>query len=821
MPNTMLTRAHKDNMPEQIGAIIAFAKRFAEHGFYVFPLYSSLTGPRKPYGWALNVTSGDATKVIAATNDPSVVDTWSEQVRDKYNGAKVVGYGVLGKNIVIFDLDAKGGKKGPEQFKLLMEKFKIPSPALVTKSKTGGFHLYYAKPEKFKKTRIKSIANISIAGQKYEGVDVRGDGGFVVGPSFEGDEGTWEQGRYQLIKGVPGIKLTDMPGDIVSALSGQSFSDPLDNLIGSAKEPDANDDVMEVLKRGEIPSRVPRGARNHGFYIFINALRNKGFSQATTRSFVDKLIEVTEDKEDLRESVNVEDMIARVYKVDVNSPYDIARDLIERGMYRVTGHGSKIKYVLFADNPYYSSIGFHDVAAMRQLLERFTRLVPQANGKERAVNPADILDKIFEPSREVDISGFKPGAPEVFHSNEIGGRRFLNVWTDVRKQINPDDLDKNAWDQFCFVVSRIFGPEGSDEYQFGLDLPAWLIQKPGIKPVIVPFIQSSLRGVGKSCYMNTLRHVMCATKDGVNQARSVKLEEIGARFFNPNGSSLLMLDEVQFATHRNMRQEATSFWKHLKSLITSPTVSVEIKGGGVFELPNMSGMIMAGNNNNHFPIEEADRRIWIIDNNPPILAKGLADTLFDLENADIKLSDRLRTANTIRYHLANHKIKLNLAEMRAPMNDLKRDMFLTGLTDLEEWFITHFENVENIGARSAIVTKEIVIYVLETSECMMNSRWRENPEDAFRELRKRGMVTTIKAKGQPTLTRQLTNFPNINANGLDCVQKERSVIYTSRQHGEFNEQDNEFIRQSLRANQLSINDWRQASIKNRGQKLAS
>lgn len=808
-------------MTQTDSAIVAFAKKFAEHGFYVFPLYSSIKGAAKPYGWSGAVTSGDKSKVIAATNDPLEVDTWPAQVDEKYNGAKVVSYGVLGKNIIIFDLDSKDGKKGPEQFKMLMDKFKIPAPALVTKSKTGGFHLYYAKPDKFKKTRVKSVANISIAGQKYEGVDVRGDGGFVVGPTSEGDEGTWESGRYQLIKGHVGVKLSEMPGDIVSALGGQSFSDPLDNLIGSAKEPDENDDVMEVLKRGEIPKALPRGARNHGFYIFINALRNKGFAPETVRQFVKQLIEVTEDKEDLHESVNIEEMLARVYKVDTNNPYDVARDLIERGLYRVTGHGSKIKYVLFADNPYYSSMGFHDVAAMRQLLDRFTRLIPQANGKERAVNPAELLDKIFDQTHEVDISGFKPGAPEVFNSNEMGGKRFLNVWNDPRKLINPDDLDPDAWDQFCFVVSRIFGPEGSPEYQFGLDLPAWLIQKPGVKPVVVPFIQSALRGVGKSCYMNALRHVMCATKDGTNQARSVRLEEIGARFFNPNGAALLMLDEVQFATHRNMRQEATSFWKHLKTLITASVISVEIKGGGTFELPIMSGMVMAGNSNNHFPIEEADRRIWIIDNNPPILAKGLADKLFDLENPEVKLATKLRTANTIRYHLSRHKIHHNLAEMRAPMNDIKREMFLTGLTDLEEWFITHFEHIENIAARSAIVTKEMVIYALETSERMMNSRWRENTEDAFRELRKRGMVNTIKAKGQPSLTRQLTNFPNINANGLDCVVKERSVIYTSRQHGEFNEQDNDFVRQSLRSNQLSINEWRQASIKNRSQKLAS
>jgi hypothetical protein len=801
---------------------ILFARRFAEKGFYVFPMYSSIKGTQKPYGWARNeVKDEDKAKAIPATNDPKEVDTWPEQVRKKYNGAMVVAYGVLGIGLVIFDLDNKDGKRGAEQFRLLQEKFKIPSPQMVVKSKTGGFHLYYAKTQKYAGAKIKSIANISIAGQKYEGVDVRGDGGMVVGPLCEGDEESWERGNYQLVKGEPGVELTQVPDDVVMGLTGANFVDPLDNLMGSSKQPDPNEDVFEILKRGEIPPVLPMGARNIGFFMFMSALKNKGFSPDTVRAYVTKLVEVTEGKENLHESIDFEDMLARVFHVDHNNPFDVATDLITRGMYRVTGHGNKIKYVLFGDNPYYASIGFHDQASIKQLLGRYSRLVPQANGKDKLINPADLLDKLFDPTHEVDISGFKPGAPEVFHSSEMGGRRFLNVWNDVRKMVNKDDLDNDAWDQFRFVVSRIFGPEGSDEYQFGLDLPAWLIQRPGLKPVVVPFIQSALRGVGKSCYLNALRHVMGASKDGVNQARSVRLEEIGARFFNPNGAALLMLDEVQFATHRNMRQEATSFWKHLKTLITASVIPVEIKGGGTFELPIVSGMLMAGNSNNHFPIEEADRRIWIIDNSPPILSKGFADKLFDLENGDVPIAVKRRTANTIRHHLANHKIKYNLADMRAPMNDIKREMFLTGLTDLEEWFVTHFEDDRNIAAKSPVVTKEMIVYALETSERMMNSRWRENPEDAFRELRKRGMVVTIKAKGQPNLTRQMNSYPNINANGLDIIQKERTVLYTSRKHSEFNNEDNEMLKQALRANQLSINEWRQASIQNRGKVISS
>lgn len=796
---------------------IQFAKLFATNGYFVFPLYSSRKGPQKPFGWARNVVDAkvDKSKVFPATTDPSIIDAWPAEIAKSYDGATVVGYGVLGINKVIFDLDNKDGKDGSEQFRLLMDTHRIPKPEFVVKSKSGGFHLYYTKSEKFQEVRVKSVAGTIISSIKYEGVDVRGDGGMVVGPMSQCAEADWRPGNYSIIKGSPASKLSVMTDTVVAALSSTSFSDPLDNLMGSASESD-DSDVIEVLKRGELPKFLPRGARNHGFYVFINGLRNKGISATTAKSYVAKLVEVTEDREDLANSVNIEEMIARIYEVDVNNPYDVAKDLINRGLHRVTGHGNKIKYVIFNENPYYSSIGYHDLASMKQLMDRFSRLVPVANGKERLLNPAELLDKLMDTSKEVDIASFKPGAPDIFYSSELGGKRFLNVWRDVRKLVVKENVDDEAWDQFRLVVSRIFGPEGSPEYQFGLDLPAWLIQNPGIKPVVVPFIQSAHRGVGKSCYMNALRHVMSITKDGVNQARSVKLEEIGARFFNPNGASLLMLDEVQFATHRNTRQEATGFWKHLKTLITAPVISVEIKGGGTFEMPCVSGMIMAGNSGNHFPIEEADRRIWIIDNNAPILSRGLADKLFDLESAKVGQQTKIRTANSIRYHLTHHKIKHDLSDMRAPMNDVKREMFLSGLTDLEEWFITHFENPENLGAASPIVTKEMVLYVLETSEKMMNSRWRENPEETFRELKKRGMLHSIRTKGMPTLTRQLTNFPNINNNGSHHIDKTKNSLMTCRDHGQFNEEDNTMLKQCLATNVQSIMVWRSAAVQNRG-----
>ena len=800
---------------------IEMAIKFAENGYHVFPLYKSNKGPLKPYGWAKNSVSEadvDDSKIIPASNDVEYVKSWPKLVKDGYNSI-VVGYGVMGTGCVIFDLDVKDGKDGLRKFKELAKRHEIPRPDFIVKTKSGGFHFYYGRPEKFKNAHVKSIANVSFAGVKYTGVDVRGNGGMVIGPSGYCEESEWQPGEYSIIYGDPTSELSILPEKIIGGLLSAKFTNAAENLIIDANDGEDDAKVLAILKRGEIPRKLPNGFRNQGFYIFINALRNKGFSQSTVRSYAMQLKAVTEDLATFDESINIDEIIGRVFAVDVNNPFDVAHDLLNCGLYRVTGSG-KIRYTCIDYNPYFASQNQHDLQAMRQLLKKYERTMTKANGKEARVNPAELLDGLMDQTNEVDAISYKPGAGTVFASNGDGGRRFLNSWNDVRLMIRNDDYDDEAYEQFKFIVSRIFGPEGSDEFQLGLDLPAWVIQRPGVKPSIVPFVQSFNRGVGKSCYMNSLRHVMGHNKIGDNQARTVKLEEISGRFFNPSGSSLLMLDEVQFATHRNMRQESTSFWKHLKTLVTSPTVSVEIKGGGTFEMPNVSGMLMAGNSNNHFPIEENDRRIWLIDNNPQILTLGLADMLFELDKSEVSDARKAKISNSIRRRLATHKIKIPLDTIRAPMNDVKRDMYLHSLTDIEEWFITHFENTDNICAASPVITKEMLIYTIQTSDKLANSRWRESPEETIRELRKRGMIMTIKSLSSATLTRQISGFPNISLVSYDqIVDTAKASVFTTREHGSFNASSNELIKQCLKQNCASIVDWKTKSIRHKASVL--
>lgn len=801
--------------------ILRYASRFAREGYYVFPFYSSPKGPLKPYGWARNqVNNPDVPKekIIPATNDPEIVAKWPEIVSAAYNGAHVAGYGVCGVDCVIFDLDNKDDKNGSEEFRKFQKTYGLPRPEFVVKSKSGGYHLYYSKPDKLRNLGIKSVAGLAIGGVKYPGLDVRGDGGMVVGPLSEGSESDWENGKYQIIKGGPEVELSEIPPSVLSGLSKASINDAM-----IAAPPQESMDELDILKRGEIPPRLSNGNRNNGFYLYLNALRNKGFTLDTARKYVQELIKVTEEPETLSDSVDVEDMLSRIWAIDLNNPYDTCRDLIDTGLYRLTAYRNKLMYVILTENQYLDSRNPHDLPSMKQLLAKFARKMVNADGKAKVINPADLIDGLITSDREVSTIGFKPGASEVFTLTEAyGGRRYLNTWHDPREYIDSREYNPQYWEQFKLIVSRIFGPEGSDEYQLGLDFPAWLLQRPGIKPIIAPFIMSRVRGAGKSMYLWLLGQIFGYSKLGELQARQYKVEEIGTRFFNPSGSSLLMFDEVQFPVHRDMRKEASGFWKHLKSLVTLDTIPVEYKGGDVgVQMPNFAGIIMAGNTGNNFPIEEFDRRIWLIDNDPPELERGVVDEFFAMQKNLLSRDEKRAIINSLLTDMGRHQIKLPLDSMRAPMSEIKREMYLSTLTDIEEWWITYFEDRENLLSRSPVLSKSAIIYLIGIAERLMNSRWREDPEGTFRELKRRGLVHPIRTRGNNYQTRNMRGVPIVKIDGT-IMQDDtgRDVLYTTRQHGELNQESNEAVLQMYLSNINGISRWKKERLKGASAQIA-
>ena len=168
----------------------------------------------------------------------------------------------------------------------------------------------------------------------------------------------------------------------------------------------------------------------------------------------------------------------------------------------------------------------------------------------------------------------------------------------------------------------------------------------------------------------------------------------------------------------------------------------------------------------------------MIDAEAPILELGVVDRLFDLvRSTGLGPDDRNRYISTLRYRLLGRKITRDLASMRAPMTVIKKELYVNSLTDLEEWFVTHFEDSSNLFALTPVVSQSAIAYVYEQS----GLSGHENLLTLFRELKRKGYVRPIKLRGQ-LHSRQFTP-PTIGMDGTIYSTGRREILYTSRTHG--------------------------------------
>ncbi len=130
------------------------ALAYARHGWQVIPLNGKI--PRTEYGYK------------DATTDPGIIEAWWNKWPDANVG--IVTGAVSG--LVVLDVDRHGEDGMKTLADLEREYGSIPS-TLQVKTGGGGIHYYFRYPKEGKapcRTRI------------YPGIDIKGDGGYVVAP---------------------------------------------------------------------------------------------------------------------------------------------------------------------------------------------------------------------------------------------------------------------------------------------------------------------------------------------------------------------------------------------------------------------------------------------------------------------------------------------------------------------------------------------------------------------------------------------------------------------------------------------------------------
>lgn len=178
------------------------------------------------------------------------ISSWSENAKKDPEEIKVlfakfpecmmaVPCGPVNK-ITVIDIDKKNGIDGTKELKKL--NLEIPETGVV-KTPSGGFHLYYNSG---------SLKIPNSASKLAPGVDIRGHGGYVIGP-----ESISKFGQYYWHSGVavPWIKFPPIPNEILTRIMNRT-SIRKSSYNSSELSKRILDTISEGTRNTEMASRI-------------------------------------------------------------------------------------------------------------------------------------------------------------------------------------------------------------------------------------------------------------------------------------------------------------------------------------------------------------------------------------------------------------------------------------------------------------------------------------------------------------------------------------------------------------------------------------
>lgn len=229
-----------------------FALKYAEMGFCVFPVktpgfYTSdnKNAGKEPYirNWQND-----------ATTDSKIIEEWWAKWPDANIGI-VTGMKSRGLVVIDLDIDEEKGKNGIDVLsKWQNEHAELPETKYVLTGR-GGWHLYY-----FDDKPHKSCVGL------YEGVDIRGEGGFIIAPPSlhrNGNRYEWEASSYE-------CEFARVDDNVREFLKGEK----------SIKNDKQSDEERAIF---QMPDEIPEGMRTSTLVRLIGSLKSKGLSDEAIR----------------------------------------------------------------------------------------------------------------------------------------------------------------------------------------------------------------------------------------------------------------------------------------------------------------------------------------------------------------------------------------------------------------------------------------------------------------------------------------------------------------------------------------------------------
>lgn len=538
--------------------------------------------------------------------------------------------------IVVLDVDSPDAQE-------LVDGLNLPATPTVRTAR--GVHYYF-------RSRAYEIRNsVRVAGAK---LDVRGDGGYVVGPGSIHPTGA----RYEWIVPPTEVAFAELPTSLLKLMQTKSkravAAKPTGQEISLTEGQFGrflNRQLAELLKE---LSGASEGERNDT--LFRLAARLAADVAATGCEWAQFATAIS----------------ATAHQIGLG-PEETARTL-ESAWKAGSASPSELIGVarewVFLSKPnvfYHPESGQHlDVAAFNNTFAHVVK------GKI-----ATVLLKLELVICVFDII-YRPGEPAGFvHEN---GLDWLNTY-------RPSEVEAEAgdWDPFEEFIAYLV--PNKEEREHLLKMIAWTVRKPGNKIRHALLLRSEHQGVGKSMLTEIWAELL-----GRSNVRKTTTEEVSSQFQGFMKQTLLVvLEELNWGV-------GPIGYNRLKDLITADVVPINEKYMPVRHWPNVATFVILTNLKIPLIIEDADRRIFFIDSPALPRDKGYYTSFAAWWQANL---------GAIRAYLETINLDGFVPFANPPMTDAKRALIADGREDLVKDLALAVEERWGVFNRDVVTLAEV------------------------------------------------------------------------------------------------------------------
>lgn len=508
-------------------------------GFSIFPV---LKGHKKPaVKWA------DYQKARAPDDDISLWDAGDYNVG--------VACGRL-SNLLVIDVDS-------EEAQALYDTFLAPETPTVRTAKGRHYYFRYPASEVRNRVRVGEVA-----------LDVRGEGGYVVGPGSLHESGA----TYDWEISPETVPFAELPTALLKSLSAPLTSAKASLGTSLAlRSPDADNRyskwISDALANGL--SRVEQaveGERNDTLNLV--AFRIASLVTAAGLAW-----------EPYAEQLMIAATSAGLTESESENTIQSAWEGGQRAPCAWIETSQRYVYVACRDQ-------FYDLQVRQGLnANAFNRMHNSERQWEKVAMATfltnhNLIDKAFDLR-------FDPAQPTGVYVHD--DQRWLNTYVDPGIVAAEGDLAP-----FVEFIEHLI-PNDTERAHL-LKMIAWTVRYPGKKLGHALLLRTERQGVGKSMLIEIWRELL-----GMRNTRLTTTEEIGGNFQSfLEGNLLVLVEELNFAF-------GAQAYNRIKNLITGSSAEVNEKFVSSRERPNHATFVFLTNLATPILIEDSDRRFFFID----------------------------------------------------------------------------------------------------------------------------------------------------------------------------------------------------------------